>query len=267
MKNLLDIINSKIDVLDSDLEEIMYNEALFTLSKIKKEFKNNSGVELQKYFDKLSEIQNIQKNFISYFSSYNSEKDASNDMNKNSNPNDSISVSAPAIEESPKKEIVDKIKSFANIPENSYYFYSFNNDYAEVGDGLNITYSIKPLKDFKLFSLKISGIKLFDNIFLARTIRESMKKIFKFLFTLNELPFISICEKNTKYFSTSPNQMRSAITLKENKCYFESDIDESEASEMLLSFLNHINIDENACKVLLNASSTKNKEGYITFIL
>lgn len=267
MENLLDIINSKIDILDSDIEEILYNEVLFTLSKIKKEFKNNSNIELQKYFDKLTKIQNIQNNFISYFSSYNSEKNTNNTVDKNSNHDDSISVSAPAVNEPSPEEIIDKIKTLSNIPENSYYFHNFNNDYAEIENKINISYSITPLKDFKLFSLKISGIKLFDNIFLARTIRESMNKIFKFLFSLNELPFISICEKNSKYFSTSPNQMKNAITLKENKCYFESDIDEREASEMILNFLEHINIDANACKILLRASSTKNKEEYITFVL
>ena len=63
------------------------------------------------------------------------------------------------------------------------------------------------------------------------------------------------------------SNMKRAITLKENKCYFESNVDESESYEMIKSFLNHINIKLSACKVLLSYSTTKPNESYITFVL
>lgn len=263
MENFLDIINSKIDILDSDIEDILYSEVLNTLSKIKKEFRTNSGKNLQEYFDKLKSVQKTQNDFVTYLSSY--KKEEVSDTNVNIDLDESISVSSQAVEELPKKEI-EKINPFATIPEDSYYFHNFNDDYAEENGKLTVEYSLTPIKDFKLFLLKIVGIKLFDNIFFGRTIRDCMKKMFKFLFALNETPFISLCEQNTKFFSQSASEMKKPVVLKENKCYFESDIDENQAHEMVLNLLNHINIDLNACKILLHSSSTKNNEHYITFV-
>ena len=66
MQNLLNIINSKINNLDSNIEELLYDELLLTLQDIKKDFKNNSEVDLKKYFHKLNAIQNVKKNISSY---------------------------------------------------------------------------------------------------------------------------------------------------------------------------------------------------------
>lgn len=267
MQNLLNIINSKINNLDSNIEELLYDEFLLTLQDIKKDFKNNSEVDLKKYFYKLDTIQNIKKNISSHLSSYNPELESNQTSNENTELDEAISVSSNISSKPDYKDIESKIRTFSNIPEDNYYFYSLNENYGEVENKLNLVYSLTNLEDFKLFSIKISGLKLFDNVFLGRTISEAMVKLLSFLFMLNEKPFITICEKNSKYFSTSPANMKRAITLKENKCYFESNVDESEASEMIKSFLNHININLSACKVLLNCSTTKPNEGYITFVL
>ena len=56
MQNLLNIINSKINNLDSNIEELLYDEFLLTLQDIKKDFKNNSEIDLKKYFNKLNAI-------------------------------------------------------------------------------------------------------------------------------------------------------------------------------------------------------------------
>lgn len=267
MQNLLNIINSKINNLDSNIEELLYDEFLLTLQDIKKDFKNNSEVDLKKYFHKLDTIQNIKKNISSHLNSYNPELESNQTSNENTELDEAISVSSNISSKPDYKDIESKIRTFSNIPEDNYYFYSLNENYGEVENKLNLVYSLTNLEDFKLFSIKISGLKLFDNVFLGRTISEAMVKLLSFLFMLNEKPFITICEKNSKYFSTSPANMKRAITLKENKCYFESNVDESEASEMIKSFLNHININLSACKVLLNCSTTKPNEGYITFVL
>lgn len=267
MQNLLNIINSKINNLDSNIEELLYDEFLLTLQDIKKDFKNNSEVDLKKYFYKLDTIQNIKKNISSHLNSYNPELESNQTNNENTELDEAISVSSNISSKPDYKDIESKIRTFSNIPEDNYYFYSLNENYGEVENKLNLVYSLTNLEDFKLFSIKISGLKLFDNVFLGRTISEAMVKLLSFLFMLNEKPFITICEKNSKYFSTSPANMKRAITLKENKCYFESNVDESEASEMIKSFLNHININLSACKVLLNCSTTKPNEGYITFVL
>lgn len=267
MQNLLNIINSKINNLDSNIEELLYDEFLLTLQDIKKDFKNNSEVDLKKYFHKLDTIQNIKKNISSHLNSYNPELESNQTNNENTELDEAISVSSNISSKPDYKDIESKIRTFSNIPEDNYYFYSLNENYGEVENKLNLVYSLTNLEDFKLFSIKISGLKLFDNVFLGRTISEAMVKLLSFLFMLNEKPFITICEKNSKYFSTSPANMKRAITLKENKCYFESNVDESEASEMIKSFLNHININLSACKVLLNCSTTKPNEGYITFVL
>ncbi len=267
MQNLLNIINSKINNLDSNIEELLYDEFLLTLQDIKKDFKNNSEIDLKKYFNKLNAIQNVKKNISSYLNSYNPELESNQSNNENIELDEAISVSSNISPKPNFKDLESKIKTFTNIPEDNYYFYNLNENYGEVEDKLNLTYSLKKLEDFNLFSIKISGLKLFDNVFLGRTLSESMVKLLSFLFMLNEKPFITICEKNSKYFSTSPSNMKKAITLKENKCYFESNVDESEAYEMIKSFLNHINIKLSACKVLLSCSTTKPNESYITFVL
>ena len=51
--------------------------------------------------------------------------------------------------------------------------------------------------------------------------------------------------------------MNKPIMLKENECYFESNVDEDEAIEMIKTFLNHIDIDLSACKFLMNCSIDK----------
>ena len=61
--------------------------------------------------------------------------------------------------------------------------------------------------------------------------------------------------------------MNKPIMLKENECYFESNVDEDEAIEMIKTFLNHIDIDLSACKVLMNCSIDKENEHYITIVL
>lgn len=269
MENLINIINSKINNLDSTIEDLLYDELLITLSDIKKEFRNNPKVNLEKYFKKLTAIQNVQKNTSPHFLYQNNEnKIEKNDIDiEDSKSYDSISVSSTITQKPNHKDIESKINVFSDIPEDNYYFYNLNENYGEVENNLNINYSLKTLEEFKLFSIKISGLKLFDNIFLGRTISEATLKLLSFLFILNEKPFITICEKNSKYFSTSPSSMKRAINLKENKCYIESNINENESVEMLTDFLNHIKVSPSACKVLLNSSTTKPNEKYITFIL
>lgn len=264
MENLMNIINSKITNLNSTIEELLYDELIMTLRDIKKEFRNNSDANLEKYFKKLTAIHNLQKNTSSHFLSQN--KSEKNEI-ENSKPDDSISVSSTIIQKPSHKDIESKINVFSNVPEDNYYFYNLNENYGEEENNLNIQYSLKPLTEFKLFSIKISGLKLFDNIFLGRTISESTLKLLSFLFILNEKPFITLCEKNSKYFSTSPSSMKRAINLKENKCYIESNINENEAVEMITNFLNHVKIAPSACKVLLNSSTTKLNEKYVTIIL
>ena len=160
----------------------------------------------------------------------------------------------------------DKASFFSNISSNEYYFSNLNDNYGEIDGKLNLEYSLTNLEDYKFFSMRIRGIKLFDNIFLGRTINESMSKLLSFLFMLNEKPFIALCEKDTKYFSTSPSKLKRPTTLKEGKYYFESNLDEQESAEMFKTLLTHIIVNLKACKILLTCSSTKESETYITFV-
>ncbi len=269
MKSLIDAINTKIDNLNSDIDSLLYNEFLLTLQDMKENFKNNENLNLDNYFEKLKGILNIKKDISSNLISY----DYVIDFDSNSFHEDieieleeSVSVSAN-ISKPTDFEKLEHTINILNLDNGYYYFQNLNEDYGEIGNLLNISYSTTNLEDFKLFSLKISGIKLFDNIFIARTLSTSMIKLLYFLFSVNESPFITLCEQNSKYFAKSPSNMKKAVTLKENYCYFESDVDDSEASEMIKTFLNHINVPISACKVLLSCSTTKSGESYITFIL
>lgn len=265
MQNLIDEINSRIDDLNSDIDSLLCDEFLLTLQEIKKEFIDNNELNLDKYFDKLNGILNIKNDISSNIISY--EYIEESNLDDLYEEEETIATSAKISETTNIDELEYTMNTFMQKSSNNYYFDNFNENYGEVENSLNLSYSLTTLEDFKLFSLKISGLKLFDNIFLGRTITSSMIKLMSFLFSSNENPFISLCEKNSIYFATSPSKMKKPIKLKENYCYFESDVSDSEASEMIKTFLRHINKPLSACKVLLSCSTTKQGESYITFIL
>ena len=270
MQNLLNDINSKIKFLNSNIEEIIYEKTMMILQEMKNSFKKDfKNSDIEEYFEQLKNLQNIQVNLTSHLNSYD-EKNLKNPITFNENKiendlsDDAVSVSASISSKSDMENLEKQVEVVSDMLKDNYYFYKFDKDYGEINKELNLKYKLKTIEEFDLFLLKISGIKLFDNVFLGRTIRESMMKLFSFLFMLNEKPFISICEKNTKYFSTSPSNMKKPIMLKENQCYFESNTDESEASEVIKTFLKHINIELSSCKILTDCTTTKSGEGYIT---
>lgn len=266
MQNLSNTIQSKINNIDSTIEEILFNELLLTLHEIKKDFNNNSTENFKKHLKNLDNLQTTKKNTSSYIKSYNQNLIQSSSEYENLELEPTISVSSNATQEMNFEDTEDKVTFLSNISNDKYYFSNLNNNYGEIDGKLNLEYSLTNLEDYKFFSMRIRGIKLFDNIFLGRTINESMGKLLSFLFMLNEKPFTTLCEKNTKYFSTSPSKLKKPTTLKEGKYYFESNLDEQEASEMLKTFLTHINVNLKACKILLTCSSTKESESYITFV-
>lgn len=266
MQNLSNTIQSKINNINSTMEEILFNELLLTLHEIKKDFTNNSTEDFKKHLKNLDTLQTTKKNITSYIESYNQNLIQSSSEDENLELEPTISVSSNATQEMDFEQDKDKASFFSNISSNEYYFSNLNDNYGEIDGKLNLEYSLTNLEDYKFFSMRIRGIKLFDNIFLGRTINESMSKLLSFLFMLNEKPFIALCEKDTKYFSTSPSKLKRPTTLKEGKYYFESNLDEQESAEMLKTFLTHINVNLKACKILLTCSSTKENESYITFV-
>lgn len=270
MQNLLNVINSKITDLGSNIDELLYDSLISTLNEIKKNFRENKELNLNQYFEKLNSIKTLKNKFTNNLDLSIPEIQTNLEDNTKVNSDDisdAISVSSNISEKINKDTLENRINTFTNIPENSFYFYNLDSDYGEVKNKLNLNYTLTNLEDFKLFSIKISGLKLFDNIFLARTLRDSMIKFMSFLFILNEKPFISLCKNNSKYFSTSKSNMKRAIALKEKLCYFESDVDDLEACEMLKIFLNHSNIELSACKVLMDCLTSKENEHYITVVL
>ncbi|BAK81495.1 hypothetical protein [Candidatus Arthromitus sp. SFB-rat-Yit] len=249
MNTLTDTINAKLNHLNLDIEEFLYTELLFITNQLKYDFKNHSLNNLSNYIEILNEIKTLKQNTLSYTNSP-----------VESNPSDLLN------------DIENAIATSGNVytkpnQDDSYYFYNFNPNYGETDKNLNLIYKLINIEDFDLFPLKISGLKLFDNVFLGQTFRDSMKKLFSFLFMLNEQPFIELCSEKSKYFSNSASDMNKPIVLKENECYFESNIDEDEAIEMIKTFLNYINIDLSACKVLTQCSTNKSDENYITIVL
>lgn len=270
MKDLLNIINSKITNLSFNIEELLYDALNLTLNEIKKDFKENKNLNLKEHFEKLNNINTLKNKFLSTLNSYNSDSlpESTENLKVDSNDiSDAISVSSNISQKDQEKDYKDKVNTFKNVPENGFYFHNLNSDYGEVDKKIGLSYSLTNLEDYNMFSLKISGLKLFDNIILARTLRDSMIKLFSFLFVLNEKSFINLCNKNSKYFASNPSNMKRAIKLKENSCYFESDIDEAQSAEMLKIFLNHIGVELSACKVIINCETLKEKEKYITMVL
>lgn len=267
MQNLIDKINLKINNLNSDIESLLYDEFLLTLQDMRKEFNDSSEPELEKYFEKLNGILNIRKDISSNIISYEYVEEPNLDDLYEELEKEPVVQTSKTLRPSEFNESDYAKNSFVRTNDTSYYFNKLNEDYGEVENSLNLSYSLAPLEDFKFHSLKISGLKLFDNIFLGRTISIAMTKLMSFLFSSNENPFITLCENNSIYFSTSPSKMKKPIKLKENYCYFESDVSDSEASEMIKTFLKHINTPLSACKILLSCSTTKEGETYITFVL
>lgn len=266
MDTLTNTINSKVNCLNLDIEELLYTELSFITNQIKYDFRQNSLNNLSKYIEKLDEIKTLKHGITSYINSY--DFSANLDFTETSNDIENAIATSGNVYIKPNiQKISNSPTSYSNIPDNNYYFYNFNADYGETDKNLNLVYKLIKIEDFDLFPLKISGLKLFDNIFLGQTFRDSMKKLFSFLFMLNELPIIEICNKQSEYFSNSAANMNKPIMLKENECYFESNVDEDEAIEMIKTFLNHIDIDLSACKVLMNWSIDKENEHYITIVL
>lgn len=267
MDTLTNTINSKVNYLNLDIEELLYTELSFITNQIKYDFRQHSLSNLSKYIEKLNEIKSLKHSVTSYIDSY--DFSANLDFTETSDDIENAIATSGNVYTRPNiQKISNSIQtSYSNIPDNNYYFYNFNADYGEMDKSLNLIYKLIKLEDFDLFPLKISGLKLFDNIFLGQTFRDSMKKLFSFLFMLNELPIIEICNKKSEYFSNSASGMKKPIMLKENACYFESNVDEDEAIEMIKTFLNHINIDLSACKVLMSCSTNKENESYITIVL
>lgn len=265
MQSLIDRINIKINNLNSDIESLLHDEFLLTLQDMKKEFIDNTEINLDKYFEKLNGILNIKNDISSNIISYDYIEDPN--LNDLYEEEEIISASAKISGTTNIDDLEYTMNTFMQKGNDSYYFDELNEDYGEVKNSLNLSYSLTTLENFKLNSLRISGLKLFDNIFIGRTISTTMTKLISFLFSVNENPFISLCEKNSIYFATSPSNMKKPVRLKENYCYFESDVSDSEAAEMIKIFLKHINKPLSACKVLLSCSTTKKGETYITFIL
>lgn len=266
MKNLIDTINSELNYFKSRINELMYDETSSLILQIKNSIIYNEDDDITPYIEKLKDIQNMKKNLMSHLNSH--LKESSSDSHYDISEEEAIATSGNIYEEPIELETISSNPTiYSNVPEDNYYFYNSNVDYGESDLYLNIKYKLIKLEDFNLFPLKISGLKLFDNIFLGRTFRECMIKMMCFLFSLNENPFIELSESNSKYFSNSPTQFKKPVILKENKCYIETDLDEVESTEMIKHFLNHIEIDLSACKVLMHCSINKKDESYITVIL
>lgn len=266
MKNLIDTVNSELNYFKSRINQLIYDETSSLILQMKNSIIYNENTDITPYVEKLKEIQNIKKNINIELdtSSKELDKNLKDDILEDNAIETSGSIYENALD-------IEKISNnptiYTNVPQDSYYFYNSNVNYGENNLDLNITYKLIKLEDFKLFPLKISGLKLFDNIFLGRTFRECMIKMMSFLFSLNENPFMSISETGSKYFSNSKSSLKNPVTLKENKCYIETDLDEVESAEMIKSFLNHIQIKLDACKVLMTCSINKQGESYITVIL
>ena len=301
MKYLLNTITSKFNNLDLTIEEILYNELNLILQQLKTDFRNNNSINFKQNIEKLIEINNLRNRISSHLNSYdfknkqpegninnnneytskntennkkeedsknNKETKSSEDIDEYTNEkNNALSVSSNTVEAINQEDFDKRLSRMLNTTDDTYYFHNFSQNYGEENNKLSLSYSIKSLDEFNMFSIKISGLKLFDNVFFGRTINESMSKMFSFLFMLNEKPFISLCSQNSKYFASSPNNMQRAITLKTNECYYESNVDEKQASEMLKQFLEHINVEKAACKILLDCSTNKIDESFISFIL
>lgn len=266
MQNLLNVINSKINDLGSNIDDLLYNSLVSALNEIKKDFRENKDFNLNQYFEKLNSIKTLRNKFVNNLDSHIPE--VKTDLEYETKvSSDAISVSSTISQKVEKENIENRISTFTNVPENSFYFHNLNSDYGETKNQLSLNYSLTNLEDFKLFAIKISGLKLFDNIFLGRTIRSSMIKLMSFLFILNEKPFINLCKQNSKYFSTNKSNMKRPIAFKENLYFFESDVDDAQAAEMIKIFLNHSQIDLSACKVLRECFTSKESEHYITVVL
>ncbi len=264
MKNINDIINSELNTLKSKINEIIYDEISSLVIGIKQSLIYDEGKNFDSYMEKLKNIKSMQKDLLSRLAPYKND-DSNEDIFEDE---DTIATSGSiSYEDIELEEISTSPASYSTNPEDNYYFYNSNINYGEVDLSLNVTYNLKKLEDFNMFPLKISGIKLFDNIFLGRTFKESMIKMMSFLFSLNEAPFIKLCETDLKYFSNKSSSLKKPLVLKENKCYIESEIEETEAVEMIKIFLKHINIDISSCKVLMSCSINKKDESYVTIIL
>ena len=202
MDTLTNTINSKVNCLNLDIEELLYTELSFITNQIKYDFRQNSLNNLSKYIEKLDEIKTLKHGITSYINSY--DFSANLDFTETSNDIENAIATSGNVYIKPNiQKISNSPTSYSNIPDNNYYFYNFNADYGETDKSLNLVYKLIKIEDFDLFPLKISGLKLFDNIFLGQTFRDSMKKLFSFLFMLNELPIIEICNKQSEYFSNS----------------------------------------------------------------
>lgn len=294
MKYLLNTINSKLNTLNLSIEDILNEELLLLLQQIKVGFKTNSE-DVDQYINKLSDLYNLKNSISNHLNSYKFttegieklENNKNNDRDKkhedykkdietsknnkefdvDSEKNNALSVSSNTVEEVTQENFEKRLSKIDGVTDDTYYFYRFNENYGEENNKLTLSYDFKPLDQFDLFSIKISGLKLFDNVFFGRTINESITKLFSFLFILNEKPFITLCAQNSKYFAKYPSSMKRPITLKNNMCYYESNLTESEAAEMLKLFLDHINVNISACKVLLDCNTSKPEESFITFVL
>lgn len=271
MKNLIDSINSKIDYLNYNIEDLLEQELNVIIQNIKTNFKNKSQESIDQYIENLNNLFNIKKTLSTHILpyNYNSYLNSSDQKSDLIDLEDAITTSGNVYNKPSIEKIGSNPLTYSNIPTNSYYFYNSNSNYGETNNLLKLNYKLTPLEDFNLFPLKISGLKLFDNIFLAQTFRDSMIKLFSFLFMLNEKPFIEICNLDYSQFSSSSTKMKKPIMLKQNECYFESNVDEIEAVDMIKTFLKHININLKSCKVLLNCSidSSNQNETYVTVIL
>lgn len=278
MNDLLYTLDLEDENLVMIMNHILQENFTLTISAIKENFETNNLTPLDDLLDKLKYMKNIKQIIAGIIPIPESNSNKNSTLKSIDDKTNAIIVSKNIFDENDEniddyqpitlsnEKLISTVSS-RTVPSNSYYFHNFSTSYGEINNNLNLNFSLTKIDDFTLFNSKISGIKLFDNLFLGRTIKNCMPKIMSLLFQLNETPFITICQKNSIYFSTSYEYMKKPIELKKGECYFESNTSENEAASMIKMFLRHINIDTSACKIIHGISSTKTNEHYITTII
>ena len=160
MDTLTNTINSKVNCLNLDIEELLYTELSFITNQIKYDFRQNSLNNLSKYIEKLDEIKTLKHGITSYINSY--DFSANLDFTETSNDIENAIATSGNVYIKPNiQKISNSPTSYSNIPDNNYYFYNFNADYGETDKSLNLVYKLIKIEDFDLFPLKISGLIFF----------------------------------------------------------------------------------------------------------
>ena len=284
-KNSLEekILNTKEEILHMLVEEFEIN-----MENFRNSFIENNLSDLNKYYRNINFLNTVRNNITSklnidlIISSTDLEEIYSKDFSQDDDYN-TIDESEDESEDSGTMIGMRTLESVNSIYERLYnpvtinakpsintnkYWENISEDYAEIENKLSLIFNLIPIDKYSLYPSRINGIKLFNTIFQGNSINSSMLKMFALLFQLSEDSFISLANNpSVEYFSNKiNNNFKSPIELKENVCYFESDVDDRKSSEMIKLVLKELNIDLNACKILRNVYSNKINEENITIV-